>query len=134
VEEEYYAPKDITFTKGQIKWIILHLPELKAGHWPDNPRGHAEDPLCRESGKHMANFEICCGIAGDVEKRLNLIGKDGDLIRVRYSELWYEFPAKALAYELNMPVKELAQRIKRGLDYIRGWDFWARGREEYIIS
>lgn len=104
---DYYSPRDITFTREQMIWLIEHLDLLELGDWPPEGRetGYTGS---QKSHSHKAPFETAAQIYVEVSYRLDRTGNDGETL------VW-EVQNGLNAYALLCPA------AKKALNYISGW-------------
>jgi len=124
VVDRWWHPREITFTREQVEWLLEHLELLKEGVWPPDPRGTGyTDAPARGSVNRHAPFETPCQIAAEVEARLAKCGLDRYLVEDRYIR---KIPEDVLAQRLCMAEREVCRRINSALSYITG-----RRRKQY---
>ncbi len=106
---EWYAPKDINFSRENMMWLIRSLGELLDGDWPASPWGSSyTDIPSIGGGSKEARFVKPCQFAAEVEVRLRRTGLEG----------------KLLMAELNggdVPYEQLSKESRDALNYISGW-------------
>lgn len=109
--DDWYAPKDIKFSREQMMWLIRHLGELLDGDWPANPWGssYTEIPSIK-GGSSEARFVRPCQFAAEVEVRLKLTGLEGKLLMAELNGGWQE-----------VPYEQLGKESRDALNYISGW-------------
>ena len=124
----WYLPREIVFNKDQMKWIIEHLPELREGQWPVNPRATGYVDESTKTRKRSAYFETPCQIASEADSRMGKCGLDGLMIEALYC--WGEDNDKLCRY-FKIDEDELMARCRRVLNYISGWKRKRRSYEEF---
>ena len=71
IDGAWWNPREITFRRRQMLFLIKNLPELREGYWPANPvgSGYVELPMIKKgrAGRHHAYFEIPVTIIAEVE-------------------------------------------------------------------
>jgi hypothetical protein len=82
----WWPPRDITFTRDQVLWLIYMLPLLTEGCWPRDPNQSSIDVPGPRLGikSFRAPFENPAMIAAEIEARLQRTGLAG---RVLYYQL-----------------------------------------------
>ncbi|AQU06090.1 hypothetical protein [Dehalococcoides mccartyi] len=117
VQEEWWAPREITFKRGQIEWLLKHLSLLREGIWPAN---HKESGYVggNRTQRHSAFFETPCQIAAEIEARLNACGSDGFMVKALYA--WGERP-EIVAQAFKLDEFNMWKRVERVLKYVSGW-------------
>lgn len=128
----WWPPKEITFRRRQMLFLIKNLPELREGYWPANPAGsgYIDMPIVKKggTGRHRAYFETPASTAAEVEVRLEKCGIDGLILLA--IECWGE-SEESLAKYFRMPVWSIRKRAKNALRYISGWE---RKKQSYKES
>ena len=124
-KKEWYSPHAVTkFTRAQVKWLIPHLPLLRAGSYPRNPKGsgYTDSGIKSRQFKAGASFEIPAGIAAELDIRIQRASADGLMLEFLYAfepadEL---FVMEHMAQCLNLERKEVTQRIRNALYFVSG--------------
>jgi len=111
IMEEFYTYGEFHFTRGQVIWAIRNLDELSFGTWPTNPEGsnYTELPGVKKQGGE-ASFVRACGIAAEIEGRLEKTGVDGKLLVAELNGAWRAPMFEDLQWESQM-----------ALNYVSGW-------------
>ena len=112
---EYYTPRDITFQRQEIIWLIEHLNTLESGEWPVSPVESGYTEIRSPNRNHKAYFETPCQIAAELTWRLKRTGESGEIL------VW-EIQHGLDDYDLLSPP------AKRALNYCSGW---RRRTQEY---
>jgi len=106
--DNWYSPKEITFHRDQVIFLIRHLELLSEGVYPPNPSelGYSEAPITKKGrSKVGAYFETPVGLAAEIKIRLKQTGADGEL----------------LIEELKADYLLLSYKARTALNYISGW-------------
>ena len=119
----WFAPREITFNKEHVKWILEHYWLLKTGTWPNDPRptGYiGDDSHSTRNGKFCNAIEV----VSEIDERLSML-KDGEmLIRLYAGESIDDIPwhirkiTKAYKYPFYFGMKQL---LREYLSYICGY-------------
>lgn len=115
--DDWYSYGEIRFTQPQIEWGIKNLVLLKVDQWPACPEGNAER-TGHSALRTEANFVKPAIIAGEIEARLEMVGRDGDLCMLCYHSGIEEYK---IARMMNWDVQEVGRRIDRAMSYMSGW-------------
>jgi len=126
-KKEWYSPHAVTrYSKAQVKWLIPHLPLLRSGSYPRNPKetGYTDSAINQRQVKASASFELSASIAAELDIRLQRAGVDGLLLEFLYAfdpadEL---FVIEHIAQCLNLERREVTQRIRNALYFVSGQD------------
>ena len=113
-------------SQGHVKWVLDNLLTLREGL---NPKGKNTEPLSSIVGTRIteAVFIHHCETAGEVERRLNICGIDGYLLKQIYA--WGE-SVEYLSKNLHISEREIEKGVTRAMEYITGkWP--KRGYKEY---
>ena len=103
----WYAPKEITFTRDQIFFLIENLSLLKDGLYPPDYLGSGYTGGDRGSINTHAPFEMPCQFAAEIDSRLDSTGLFGKLLVAEITaglQLW-----------------QLSSESKLALNYCSGW-------------
>ena len=111
-----------------MEFLIEYLELLKVGYWPPRPDGYAEDIVTGQR-KRAAYFETPCQYAAEVEMRLEMTGRDGDLCMLRYHSKMMEEKITRL---MNCDVGEIIHRINRAMRYMSGFGRKRISYQEFI--
>lgn len=124
IEKEWYHPNRIKFTRQQVKWLIYHLPTLRNGNYPRNPKetGYSDSGIRQKQVRSQAKFEVPAGIAAELDLRIQRAGVDGLMLEFLYSldpddEL---FVIEHMAQCLNLDRKDVSQRVRNALYFVSG--------------
>lgn len=112
----WFAPSAIVYSRPQMIWGIIHLDELETGLWPRDPKetGYTEGSWQKNPSKH-APFERAVDFHGEITMRLKTTGEAGE----------------ALVDEVQSGItyfEGLSRPAKRALNFISGW---RRRRQTY---
>lgn len=136
--KEWYNPRNIRFTRAQVRWLIPHLPLLRNGSYPRNPKlsdsGYTDTGIKSKQFKAGAAFEVPAGIAAELDIRIQRAGVDGLMLEFLYAfepadEL---FVIEHIAQCLNLEKGEVQQRIRNALYYVSGKDRKTTSYSKYI--
>lgn len=113
----WWAPREIYFTREQVIWLFEHLPAIREGNWPPRPTSYTE-PNVQKSPSSHAPFETPVQIAAELLVRLENAGQDGAMCKMEYV---YGEPAESIAKHWHLPGWVIQRRISRALNYCCGW-------------
>ena len=124
--KEWYSPHAVTkFTRAMVKWLIPHLPLLRAGSYPRNPKesGYTDSGIKSRQFKAGASFETPAGIAAELDLRIQRAGMRGDRIHdgLLLELLYCTEPDDEIASMQHLSqahgitIKEISQRIRNAL-------------------
>lgn len=116
----YWQPREISYSRPQLEWLLPVLDELKEGIYPPDPRdtGYNIDAGIRGSPSGHAPYETAAMIAGEVEARLNQCpDKLREMMLAYYKDGW---PLDRLARLTGNADWWIHRNIKRGMRYITG--------------
>lgn len=115
MNENWWPPGKIKYTRSQVLWVIKNLPYLREGYWPPNPAGsgYVDSPISKR--KSGAYFETPILIAVDIQTRLERCGLDGLILES--IEGWDKTVASLSQY-LHIPEYSINKRCKRALSYV----------------
>ena len=116
--KDFYAPREIRFTRVQVLWLIRNLPGLREGYWPAEASSYIDIPLGKKTGKHKAYFETPVEYAVEIESRLERAGLDGLILEA--IEGWDKSVASLAAY-FRLPEWVIRRRRRRALAFVAGW-------------
>ncbi len=126
--ESWFSPRDITFTRDQVIWLIQQLELLSNGIWPSEPLDTHYTDIGRSSLKDHAYFETPCSFSAEITYRLQRTGIDGKLLIAELMDKWH-------------PVfyQDLQPESKKALNYVSIFDFrkrapywqWKKQRDYY---
>jgi len=106
----------VKLSKGHVKWVLENLLIMKCGELPQGSRGDGTpSSIGGRTAKTSATFTDVAEDVGEVERRLNMCGKDG-LIPI----LWYTcaMTREYIALNLGITKKEVKDRGKKAMNYI----------------
>ena len=113
----WFAPREILFTREQVLWLFEHLPSIREGNWPSRPSNYTE-PNVQKSPSRYAPFETPIQIAAELLVRLENAGQDGAMCKM---EFVYGEPEETIARHWRLPTWTVERRIARALNYCCGW-------------
>jgi hypothetical protein len=116
-ELTWLPPARVRFTMDDIYFILLHLPLLRQGVYPPDPRetGYTTGMGRKKGGSLHAYFEKPAQIAGEIDTRLTRCGLDRYLVE---DNICRGIPEEDLARRLDMEVWEIRRRINSAVSYI----------------
>lgn len=112
---DFYAPREIHFSRKTALWLIHNLSTLREGHWPADASGRVEITGIIKTGSHSAPFETPILFAVEITRRLEQCGIDGIILLA--IECWGESEATMARY-LRMPEWSIRKRMKKALNYV----------------
>ena len=115
--DEWYEPKDLRFTKRQVREFILPwLPLFRSGDWPDQPSGYSDSQgrKVRTSGPFTTPVEV----AIEMDSRLDLCRHEGHLL-IRYYT--YGHKLENIAQSLRRSEQWTERRLGSLLRFVSGW-------------
>lgn len=126
----WFSPGEITFRREHMLFLINHLPELRDGFYPPNPKetGYVDPKVMTSQMFKGAYFETPAGLAAEVDARLSKCGIDGLMVEARYC---WEKSEESLAKCLGLPTPTVFQRIANALRFISGWERKQRSYREF---
>ena len=112
--ENYWAPNEIRFSRGQVQWLLPYLYELRAGEYPINPHetGYVGS---NHSFSYKASFETICLIAAELDIRLAACFPDGILVEEHFTK---SLSASQIAEKYHRDTFTVERGIKNALTYI----------------
>lgn len=135
MNDEWYAPNQIKYTKDQMLWLLNHLPDLRLGYWPPNPQGsgYVDMPINKKAVKAKAHFITAVEVAAEIDDRLEQCGLDGLLVEANYT---WDKSIDSLVKASSLDFYEVVRRISRALKYISsGYDRrWHTTRKREGVS
>jgi len=105
---EWYLPRDIIFNLEQVKWLLSWLYVMVEGNWPADPQGSGYTDIAsvQKSRSSHAPFEVACQIAAELEARLKMTGRDGEMLRAHYCDCWdYDRIASLSGIDINQVIR-----------------------------
>jgi len=126
--DDWYSYGQFKFNEFQMQWAINNLALLKTGYWVPPPEGYGER-VNHSTLKGEASFVKPEIIAAEVESRLEMTGRDGDLCMLHYHNGMAEYEIARL---MNWDVWEVTRRIDRAMRYMSGWKRKKRTYQEFI--
>jgi len=125
LNEIYFTQEEIRFTKVQILFLLWHLNELKCGRWP------GDEPTVPINGSGVAvlgagNMQssppsipdnTALSIARELERRLQACGRDGLLLKARFSD---GKSVKQVSEEFGITKEWVYNSCQRAVKYIQG--------------
>lgn len=127
MKDEWYAPRDIRFTQGQMVWLVSWLTTLEVGDWPAIPQN--ETWSRRQKSQGGAYFEMPAQIWAEITYRLDRCGQDGEMLKDFY--LWHKADREmCIAYRID-DIYEVERRVARALRYVSGWKRKTRSYQDF---
>jgi len=117
VNDLWWAPREIYFTREQVVWLFEHLPSIREGNWPPRPTSYTE-PNVQKSPSSHAPFETPVQIAAELLVRLENAGQDGAMCKMEYV---YGEDEETIARHWHIDTYTVVRRIDRALNYCCGW-------------
>jgi len=115
--DNWFAPREIYFSKPQMLWLIRHLSELKEGSYPKDFSSYIDN-----TGKRTANrkayYETPALFVVEIEERLESAGIDGLILEL--IEAWGKSTASISAH-LRIPEGLVKKKRDTALSYVSGW-------------
>lgn len=131
----WFAPREITFDRSQIPFLLVNLQLLREGYYPPDPRptGYIDTRMPRKrKGQHKkAYFERPVELATEVDARLEKAGLDGLMLEFVFSSETKNmlYLIGHLANMLRTDIAGVKRRIEIALKFISGWK---RKRMTYV--
>lgn len=116
--KDFYAPREIKFTRKQCLWLIKNLPTLRAGYWPPEASSYIDLPLRKKTSKSGAYFTTPIEYAAEIESRLERAGMNGLILLA--IEGWDVTVASLSAY-FRVSEWVILRRRRQALAYVAGW-------------
>jgi len=120
-EWNWWSPEQICreWTKPQVEWLLYHLPEVRKGHWPQNPdsaTGYVDPMLYRPKRKpYKAIMEGIIQTGAILQKRLEKYRLDG---LITEANITWDKSVEALSRMIDMSEKEIIERIDNTIKYL----------------
>ena len=138
-KKDWYSPHAVLrFTKAMVKWLIPHLPLLRSGVYPCNPKetGYTDSAISQRQVRSRAKFEDPAIIASELDIRIQRAGADGLMLEFLYAfepddEL---FVIEHMAQCLNFERREVSQRIRNALYFVSGANRKTSSYSQYVIE
>ncbi len=113
----WYEPREIRFTREQVKWLLPYLLILRDGHYPKQPEGYNN---CEVFVKNKGNaaFTRPVELAAELDARLQVCLIDGLITEAYYC---HELPIIRIMYYCDQTKEEVWDRIGRCIRYCAGW-------------
>ncbi|MGD0794947.1 MAG: hypothetical protein ABR958_05070 [Dehalococcoidales bacterium] len=114
----WFAPRYIRFTYEQMIFLLIHLPMLRAGHYPPDPKnsGYVDSPVVQTGiQRTSAYFTKSAELAAEIDSRLTRCGLDRYLVEDYYCR---SIPEEDLARHLDIEVPKIRRCIKSAVSYI----------------
>ena len=92
----WYSPHTVAryYSPAHIRFVLRNLGVIKLGMWPTQDRPDSTDgayvespgelPAVNKKGYYSAPWENVISLGIEVEKRIDMTGRDGDLARTHY--------------------------------------------------
>lgn len=113
----FFEPGEILFCPHQIKWLVVHFPELFSGRWAEGREVHIPRRKRPGGGGY---FEGPIDYAAEVERRLKHAAPDGIPILLHYT---YEYDLASIGKYLRLSRAAIERRIEVVVWYVSGWSF-----------
>lgn len=113
--KDFYAPREIWFSRQQVLWLIRNLPTLREGYWPAEASSYIDIPIRKKTRSTQAYFETPIDYAVEIQARLEKCGLDGLILEA--IEGWDKSVASMAAY-LRKPEWSIRKRRKNALGYV----------------
>ncbi len=111
-EKDWYAPREIRFTRPTTRWLIRNLGCLQSGYWPPEASNYIDMP---GTGSKSAYFETPIQYAVEIEQRMEKCGEDGLILLAIYC---WEMTLDSLARYFRKPSWVIRDKSKNALDYV----------------
>ena len=125
-EEYWYELYNIDlFSKLHIAWLMLYLPSLRRGEWPN-----ALD--CEYGGSQAPPFRTPIELAAEIDRRIERCDKDGAMLELYYSGCR---SYKSISKQFGLNVRYVIDHIEQALKYLAdseaykkqwGYQYWRR--------
>jgi hypothetical protein len=115
--EPWYAPKDITWNRDTVLWLLRQLPTLKEGKWAkdpskrDLPVGEYQAPEFKAGSKHQTPLDF----AAELTRRLRDCRTDGVMVLLAYT---YELDVSEIAWYFHKSTPQTERCIRACLWHI----------------
>ena len=116
--KDFYAPREIRFTRNQVLWLIKSLPTLRSGYWPTEASSYIDLPLRKKTSKSGAYFTTPVEYASEIESRLERAGLNG--LTLLAIECWDMTVASLVAY-FGVSEWVIQRRRRQALAFVAGW-------------
>lgn len=113
--KDYYSPREIHFTRQQIRWILENLGTLRGGYWPPEASSYIDIPIGKRTASRNAPFITAADCYIEISQRLERCGIDGLILLA--IECWGESDA-SLANYLRLSEWSVRKKYKRALAYV----------------
>lgn len=117
MNEFWWPPREIYFTREQVIWLFEHLPTIREGNWPPRPTSYIEPNVQKSPSRH-APFETPVQIAAEMLIRLENAGQDGAMCKMEF--VYGESP-ESIARHWHIHPDVVEWRVERALNYCCGW-------------
>jgi len=134
-KEEWYLPEEISYTKHQLLFLLIHLNALQAGCWPEVENeidlanadmGDPGSPNARPRFLYKPNPDAM-RVAWEVVERLKRCGRDGQITRERYTDRAsvkeicrkYGLERSMAFYCVQQCIKYMEGHNRRAIDYVQ---------------
>ena len=119
-DRDWYSPSEITYTKRECLWLILHKPLIRDGDWPPEHKvsGYSGG---KGVGKKRAKFDNPACIIAELEQRVEATGLDGILLELVYQNPDdYQWLVQHISNAMHLEYRTIERRIHMALKYIAG--------------
>ncbi len=114
---DWFSPRQITFSREQMVWLIENREILQEGKWPSE---HIETGYSGGKGKtvgHSAPFETPIIHIAEVNDRLDAITE----LEARLTAASFDGKLLVAEIESGKTISELSFEARTALNYISGW-------------
>lgn len=129
--KEWYAPREIIFTRATTLWLIQNLGSLRTGYWPPEASNYIDIPGGNHSKK--APFTTPIEYAAEIESRLEKCGIDGLILEA--IECWGKSESSMANY-FKRPLWSIMKSYKLALRYVSSGPArrWLNSRKRIAVS
>ena len=116
--KDFYAPREIRFTRNQVLWLIKNLSTLRSGYWPTEASSYIDLPLRKKTSRRGAYFTTPVEYAAEIETRLEKCGLSGLILEAL--EGWDKTVA-SLSVTFRVSEWVIQRRRRQALAFVAGW-------------
>jgi hypothetical protein len=115
--DEWYAPTDIWnhWWKDQCIWVIVHLQELREGHYPTRDGGSGYTDLGIRQPVTAIRPKDAEEMSSEMDNRLCRCREDGAILKLYYI---LQETNEMISKQFGIPIEEVGYRVKTALKYI----------------
>ena len=117
--KDFYAPREIRFTRAQVLWLIKNLSTLRSGYWPTEASSYIDLPLRKKTSKSGAYFTTPVEYAAEIESRLERAGTSGLILLLK--EGCEDMTIASLSTYFRVSEWVIHRRRRQALAYVAGW-------------